>query len=180
MIYSIVAALLLLLAVPASAQTGAVTTDADGAFYLALPIPADPGRYRLDFSFSQPGTGLLEIHSEQSYNFYDVDTGDYYGGDDVPTYRPFEFPTPVTSGWAAWTILPPYTAYYGNIREAGSYRGVDALFSFRFATGATIDYAVTVTAVPETAIWVLLVLGLGGAGAAMRRRTASQAPLSSL
>lgn len=179
MIHRIVAILLLLFALPASAQTGTITTDGDGAFYLALPIPAGPGHYRLDFSFSQPGTGLIEIHSEQSYNFYDVDTGEYYGGDDVPTYLPFAFPAPVTSGSAAWTILPPYTAFYSNIREEGFYRGVDALFSFTFAPDTAIDYAVSITAVPEPAQWALLLLGFGGLGVAIRWRPRLQAPPTS-
>jgi hypothetical protein len=166
----ILALALLACAAPAWAQSGTVTSDASGYAYFSLSIPSGPGHFSLTFKFSEPGTGMLTIHSEQHYNFYFIDTGQYFGGDDVPTYAATEFTAPVTSGRVYWKILPPYSIPDGNVREDGFYEGIEAMFDFQFSPDTSIAYAVSIAQVPEPGGWAFLICGAGVAGVVLRGR----------
>jgi len=69
--------------------------------------------------------------------------------------------TPAKGDWLDWT-----TSYTATAGQAG--QSIEVLLT---APGAQSDFdEVSLTVVPEPAAWALMVLGLAGAGAALRNR----------
>lgn len=169
MIRRLAALLLFFVSIPAFAQSGTVTLGGGWATF-SLPIPAGPGNYRLDFTFDTPVAADVTINSQQYFNFYFVDSGQYIGGDEVPYSDTSYFYTPTTQGSVLWSILPPYTSVSGDIREEGYYKGLGVIFNLYAPDDVTVAYTVNITAVPEPAQWALLIGGFGAAGALLRRR----------
>ncbi|WP_313538141.1 PEPxxWA-CTERM sorting domain-containing protein [Sphingomonas sp.] len=164
----LLALLLLLVATPAFAASYIGTVPSDG--HLSFPIPFGPGKYQLRFAFGTPVPFDVTIHTEEHYNFFWVDTGDYIGGDDNFYLDTHAYHVPTTTGTVQWTIDPAYSYTFNDIYVTGYYNGVDADFDFYADPGATVAYRIDISAVPEPAHWVLLIGGFGLAGAVLRRR----------
>jgi len=75
-------------------------------------------------------------------------------------------PELLLQGGATFQVRPG-AFLYGNTADAGTFNGV-----WNFG-GANLTTFVGATGVPEPAAWMLLILGFGGVGWSLRRRTAA-------
>ena len=174
------AALLMALAgAPANAVTitGEAVFDAFGEAIISGPIFSDPGTYRYSFTLDRAAPAEIYIFAQESYDWYGVDDGIHYGGDDVPIEPIYSFLTPATEGEALFTLSPPYENFYPGdpaIHEFGFFFMTDAQLRLYGALGDDpIHYAFSaelLTPVPEAQSWALMIVGFGLVGAGLRRR----------
>ena len=157
--------------------TGDAVFDTFGEAIISGPVFSDPGTYRYSFTLDRAAPAEIYIFAQETYNWYGVDDGIYYGGNDVPIEPIYSFLTPGTEGEALFTLDPPYEAFYPGdpaIHEIGFYFMNDGQLRLYGAFGDDpIGYvfsAELLTAVPEAHNWALMILGFGLVGAALRRR----------
>lgn len=131
------------------------------------------GLYRLSFDLSRPGTGMFVAGATEIVEFYDKETGAYMGGDDHPVLHELPFGPPTTHGALFFKYSGPYTRDFGWYIEEGGLFGGYVSLDAQFAGTSPVSWSVTVERtgdVPEPAAWILMILGFGGAGIALRRR----------
>jgi PEP-CTERM motif len=148
---------------------------ADELYSISGSYSVGPGKYRFQLDLSTPVAAVFgDVFKTLTYNFYcDFQDGSGIvncGGNDVPTGPPFTQLTP-TSYIADLTVNPPYSIPLSPlpfVREDGFESCCTyAADIFTIAAGT---YTLSVSAVPEPAAWMLMILGIGITGAAMRRR----------
>lgn len=171
----------LAVAAPASAATTILITPDESYHdaYIARETYLDTGVYLARFAFDQPVVaGRLTFIHGRTYDFWGAEDGEHYGGNDVPLYRDDEF-----AGKLFTTIIRverPYLRLHhwsgiGEIEEYGYYYLEATLGDFVFADAEPVrlDYSFQrLSAVPEPAIWAMLIMGFGAVGWTMRRRRA--------
>lgn len=168
-----------LAASPAGAVTfsGTAVFDEFGEALVEGPLVSTPGTYRYEFTLSSPAFAQIELIDVLSYDFYGVDDGIHYGGNDAPTYLTTDFlSSPVTQGGTFYTLRPPYEDLDFPMLEKGFYHLDGALLHLYLPqdqTAHSVDYTFSVALVPEPAAWTLMIAGFGFAGAALRRRRAA-------
>lgn len=172
----------LAIATPASAAT--ILLHPEGTDHRAainIDMFLGEGVYAARFFFDQPagpGSLLTFIHNVD-YDFYGVDDGIHYGGDDVPTFRDYSF-----TGATFSTLLRverPYRQLWhwggeiGDVEERGVYH-IDAAFgecAFLSPGPVRLDYGFErVGEVPEPSSWAMLITGFLAVGSALRVRRA--------
>lgn len=168
------AAAALVAAVPAGAATYTGTVSQQGgSIELGFDGDTGPGRYQIAYTFSSPAVELeIGGYVEEVYNYYDAD-GEYLGGNEVPVVDP-EMRPGSQSGIVSFTVDQPYSRPAGDGTRVGFYRLKYAYARFDAFDPSLPDIGYTITtsfsAVPEPATWALMILGMGAAGGAMRRR----------
>ena len=75
--------------------TGDAVFDVSGEAVITGPIFSDPGTYRYSFALDRAMPAEIYLFAQESYNWYGVDDGVYYGGDDVPVEPVYSFLSPV-------------------------------------------------------------------------------------
>jgi hypothetical protein len=172
-------AMLALLWVPAAAATAIINTGSyDSGFgYVFGSTGLAPGKYRFTLDFTSPAAvdfGYVEKTTVTNIFCNDPDLGVFYcGGNDVPTLYDFtpngagHYQTIVTVGRPRTIpVHDGFTDRYEEFETCCSY-------NFDFEADKRGSYTLSVGNVPEPSIWALMVLGLGAAGHAMRRRRAA-------
>lgn len=105
-----------------------------------------------------------------NYNMFGFNAGNFYPGtgttliEIVTNLGSYQF-TPTTTGYGGGGSLT-FLGYQAGPNEFFT----SVRFSGPFATGGTDFQIGTLTPVPETASWALMIMGFGLAGAVMRRR----------
>lgn len=157
--------------------TGEAVFDVSGEAIITGPIFSDPGTYRYSFTLDRAAPAEIFLFAQETYNWYGVDDGIYYGGDDVPIEPIYSFLTPGTEGEGLFTLQPPYEHFYPGdpaIHELGFYFMTDAQLRLYGAFGDDpIRYvfsAAPLSPVPEAQNWALMIAGFGLVGAGLRRR----------
>ncbi|MCP9222036.1 PEPxxWA-CTERM sorting domain-containing protein [Erythrobacter sp. LQ02-29] len=171
-----IAAIVLAGAGPAQAATviDSGTFDADDFVYESPSTTLGPGRYRFVVQTSVPVDGFFgDAIKQTTTNFYcDEGDGEFAcGGDDVPTYASFTQVNP-SRYLATLTVDAPQTVYFGGGGFETGYDEFDSCceFEFSFETTQGGSYTLSYGAVPEPALWMLMILGFGAVGGAMRKR----------
>ena len=166
--------------------SGVVPFDPSGEAIVYGPIFSDPGTYRYSFTLDRPAAAEIYLFAQETYNWFGVDDGVYYGGDAVPIEPVFSFLTPGTSGEGLFTLKPPYENFYPGdpyIHELGYFFMKSAELRIYGNPGdPPIGFTFTgelLSAVPEPAHWALLIAGFGLVGGSLRyRRPANAVPLA--
>lgn len=165
-------------ATPSDAVTiaGDAVFDSFGEAIITGPIFSDPGTYRYSFTLDRAAPAEIYLFAQESYDWYGVDDGIHYGGDDVPIEPIFSFLTPGTEGEALFPLKPPYEHFYPGdpaIHELGYFFMKDAQLRLYGAFGDDpIGYmlaAELVSPVPEAQNWAMMIMGFGLTGAGLRR-----------
>ena len=170
----------LAIATPASAVTILMTPDEPyHDAYIARATYLDTGVYLARFAFDRPVVaGHLTFIHGRTYDFWGVEDGEHYGGNDIPLFRDAEFDGQLFT--SIIRIERPYLRHHhwgriGAIQEYGYYYLEATLGDFVFANAEPVrlDYSFErLSAVPEPASWAMLITGFGAVGWAMRRRRA--------
>lgn len=167
----------LFVATPASAVT--VLLEPNDFTYdssLVQGTYLDTGVYLARFAFDRPVVaGALSFIYSQSYDFYGIDDGEYYGGNDTFTYWDHSFDGGVFT--TIFKIERPYRSvhHWGGVGDIEEFRRfyLEATFGdFIFASTEPVqlDYSFErLSAVPEPSSWAMLITGFGLAGWKWRR-----------
>lgn len=170
----------LFIATPASAVT-VLLEPADFSYdsYIVHGTYLDTGVYLARFAFDRPVVaGTLSFMYSQSYDFYGLDDGEYYGGNDTFTYWDHSFGGQLFTN--IFKIDRPYRRvhHWGGIGDVEEFRRyyLEATFGdFTFASTEPVrlEYSFErLSAVPEPSSWAMLITGFGLAGWHLRRRRA--------
>lgn len=137
------------------------------------------GLYLARFNFSgrtEPGS-LLTFITQLSYDFYGVEDGVHYGGNDHPIYWDHYFAGTRYSTLVRierpYRLLDYWGGDVGYIEERG-YHYLEAMmgeFYFRSNEPVRMDYSVErISAVPEPSNWAMMIAGFAVAGWMRRRK----------
>lgn len=139
------------------------------------------GRYRVTMTTSAPVTdAYIYVHMGSDYHFYDpTDPTAYLGGNDFDFYRSTTADGPVTQLGFWLTVDRPYdTCFASDFCEEGYFWADGIEYGFFSATDQSYSIDVRyMGAVPEPAVWALMILGFGVVGAGMRSRRDRLAPV---
>lgn len=166
-----------LLALPSSALADTVIETGsynEGFNSRTLSASFGPGSYRFTLTFLDP-LSFFEGYAEKDTNTTFIcrdDAGAEFpcGGDNVPTQSPFEQVSTLT--YAATMTVNPFHVVQFPADPIIRYEEFDTCcsFAFDFFADAPGRYTLSFEAVPEPAAWSAMILGLGVAGATLRRR----------
>jgi hypothetical protein len=169
--------LLALIAAPPASAATILLTPYDGDAGIIEDTYLDTGVYAARFAFDRPvAAGYLSFVITKTYDFFGVADGEYYGGNDVPLYRDYEFGGTLFTGLLR--VERPYHLVehwggLGDIAEYGRYYLEVTFGDFHFPSDAPVrlDYGFErLSAVPEPSHWAILIGGFGMAGTMLRRR----------
>lgn len=168
----------LFIATPASAVTVSLEpNDLSYDSYIVQGTYLDTGVYLARFAFDRPVmAGNLSFIYSNSYDFYSLDDGEYYGGNDTFTYWDHPF-----SGQLFTAILKIERPYryvehwggVGDIEEIGRYylEATFGDFTFASAEPVRLEYGFErLGAVPEPSAWAMFITGFGLIGWRLRQR----------
>ena len=168
----------------ASAQTLSGTFDPAQSgphLTLTLPFSGGSGVYQVSMYLSRPGSGLLELGYTSAFDWFGVDTGLFYGGDDHPVVVDTWFDPPTHHLVSGISVPENYTVIFPGagfgvpeqIKEYDTFYNAHAWLDVGFEGVTPVDYTLSVTRVgdvPEPAVWTLMIAGFGLCGALLRKR----------
>lgn len=177
----------LALARPSAASTTLIYTgsfngtdlDWSGDFY-SLPASAYQVTMTVDAPIQGSPVVTAALYETLSLHAFIYGKGEFVDGDDGPD-DPIAVPFTTTADTLAFTYHVPRPDYYRGPWQIGSQTttlwGVQSYQLFILSVGGflltdapTTPYSVSVTFLPESDVWLLMVLGLGATGWTMRRR----------
>lgn len=151
--------------------SGTITPDQNGNVYYSdiLPFPSvDYKSYTqgLNVRFSSPVFATVTIWPSGYYDYFDPD-GEMIPGNDL-VERPIDFNGTSTG---ADRYSAPILHFQGGSTRRESF--IDAFFTIdAYEMSAPVSFTMNGFAgVPEPSTWALMILGLGGIGVAMRKRS---------
>jgi hypothetical protein len=171
----------------ASAQTVSGTFDpSQSGPYLDiyLPFSGGSGVYQVSMDLSRPGSGFLELGYTTAFDWFGLQSGQWYGGDDHPVAFQTWFDPPTHHLVESISVPENYTVIYPPgwfpepVIEYNTFYNQHAWLDVGFEGVTPVDYTLTATRVgdvPEPAAWTLLIAGFGLCGALLRRQRAAAA-----
>ena len=146
-----------------------VTTDSSGNAYLPLPLLSAYWNGESHLIFKTPfavtsqviGTSTEEVFNHPSYTL-------------LGTYNNvIKTPQLTTTSYSTFYSVPVYMPWYRRNHQYSVFTDAKAILNISSSPDTKIDYVLTLSALPESSTWALMILGFGGIGAAMRRRASA-------
>lgn len=149
-------------------QAGTIVADSSGSFHFPLNFVqvGSAWRGKVQFNTSIPVTShvdmslLQRLYVAPSHGFAFIGASTITGSTDVATGTTYISQFKL-GGWPYHLHKHLVVAYYTN--------GLANLVG-QTSSGASVDYKLSTSGVPEPSTWALMILGLGGVGVALRKR----------
>ena len=149
-------------------QTGTIVADSSGSFSLPLNFVQVGGAWRgkVQFDTAIPVTSrvdmalLQSIYTQPSHGFTFLGSSTITGSSDVATTTSYSSRFKL-GGWPYHLHRHLVVAYYSN--------GIAQLVG-QTTPGASVNYKLSTSGVPEPSTWALMIAGLGVIGVALRKR----------
>lgn len=158
--------------------TGTISGNTGDSVNVTLPMFTDPGQYRADIAFSEPGSFMLAYHVERITSlFCDFHDGQGFvscGGDSVPVGFDLFAGPGARFATLFYAISAPFRQDFGPDEFGLNFdQALGAEFEFTFEQDGSVSYRAVTSPVPEPAAWALMLTGFAIAGLGLRKRKAA-------
>ncbi|MET0375540.1 MAG: PEPxxWA-CTERM sorting domain-containing protein [Rhizorhabdus sp.] len=165
------------IALPVSAATtitGSFNTEAGGLFSKPVYLALYEGTNLIKFTLDKPIEELdLVLSTSYSSSHYDLVNNQFILANNSRSEDAFYFAPSGKSGQFLYKVDRSYTVVQNGIRSNFSYDANLTRLDYYALTDGTVNYTITsqvLSAVPEPSTWAMMIFGMGGVGATLRRR----------